>query len=73
MRMILGLALLYFVLKIIECLASYYMADTGHVMGAYIETDMRRDAYAHLQMLSDRYYNNTKVGQIMGRITNDFA
>ena len=32
---------------------------------------MRRDAYGHLQSLSDRYYNNTKVGQIMGRITND--
>lgn len=70
-RLILGLASLYFMLKVVECLASYYMADTGHVMGAYIETDMRRDAYAHLQMLSNRYYNNTKVGQIMGRITND--
>ena len=70
-RIILGLALLYFVLRIVDCLANYYMADMGHVMGAYIETDMRRDAYAHLQMLSDRYYNNTKVGQIMGRITND--
>lgn len=40
-------------------------------MGARIETDMRRDAYSHLQMLSNTYYNNTKVGQIMGRITND--
>ena len=40
-------------------------------MGTRIETDMRRDAYAHLQKLSDTYYNNTKVGQIMGRITND--
>lgn len=70
-RTILGLALLYFVLRAVDCLANYYMADMGHVMGAYIETDMRRDAYAHLQMLSNRYYNNTKVGQIMGRITND--
>lgn len=32
---------------------------------------MRRDAYAHLQQLSNTYFNNTKVGQIMGRITND--
>ena len=47
------------------------MAYTGHVMGTRIETDMRRDAYAHLQKLSNTYYNNTKVGQIMGRITND--
>ncbi len=70
-RMIIGLALVYFVLRIIDALANYYMADIGHVMGARIETDMRRDAYAHLQQLSNTYFNNTKVGQIMGRITND--
>ena len=40
-------------------------------MGARIETDMRRDAFDHLQKLSDSYFANTKVGQIMGRITND--
>ena len=38
------------------------MAYTGHVMGASIETDMRKDAFAHLQKLSDSYYSNTKVG-----------
>ena len=38
------------------------MAYTGHVMGVYIETDMRQDAFEHLQMLSDSYYSNTKVG-----------
>ncbi|MBQ4536454.1 MAG: ABC transporter ATP-binding protein [Lachnospiraceae bacterium] len=66
-----SLGLLYLVLRVIDCLAGYYMADMGHVMGAEIETDMRRDAYNHLQKLSNTYYNNTKVGQIMGRITND--
>lgn len=70
-RMVIGLALVYFVLRILDALANYYMADTGHVMGARIETDMRRAAYAHLQQLSNTYFNNTKVGQIMGRITND--
>ena len=65
------MALLYLVLRIVDCMANYYMADMGHVMGAKIETDMRRDAYKHLQLLSNTYYNNTKVGQIMGRITND--
>ncbi|MBO5293536.1 MAG: ABC transporter ATP-binding protein [Lachnospiraceae bacterium] len=65
------LGLLYLALRIVDCIAGYYMADMGHVMGARIETDMRRDAYAHLQKLSNTYYNNTKVGQIMGRITND--
>ena len=69
--LIVRLGMLYLILRVIECAAGYYMADMGHVMGACIETDMRRDAYNHLQKLSDTYYNNTKVGQIMGRITND--
>lgn len=68
---ILRLGLLYLCLRIVDSLANFYMAYTGHVMGTRIETDMRRDAYAHLQKLSNTYYNNTKVGQIMGRITND--
>ena len=68
---VLRVGLLYFVLRIIDSAAYYYMAYTGHVMGTKIETDMRRDAYAHLQELSNTYFNNTKVGQIMGRITND--
>lgn len=68
---ILRLGLLYLLLRIVDTMANFYMAYTGHVMGTKIETDMRRDAYAHLQKLSDTYYNNTKVGQIMGRITND--
>ena len=70
-KTILMLGALYLVLRIIDGIANYYMAYTGHVMGAKIETGMRKDAYAHLQKLSDTYYNNTKVGQIMGRITND--
>lgn len=70
-KMIAGLGMLYFVLRIIDSIANFYMADVGHVMGAKIETDMRRAAYAHLQQLSNTYFNNTKVGQIMGRITND--
>lgn len=70
-RMIAGLGFIYFALRIIDSIANFYMADVGHVMGAKIETDMRRAAYAHLQQLSNTYFNNTKVGQIMGRITND--
>lgn len=70
-QVVLRIGLLYLVLRIIDSAANYYRADMGHVMGAYMETDMRRDAYAHLQQLSDTYYSNTKVGQIMGRITND--
>lgn len=70
-RTIMILGFIYLALRVLDCIANYYMADMGHVMGAKIETDMRRDAYGHLQQLSNTYYNNTKVGQIMGRITND--
>ena len=68
---VLKLGVLYLGLRILDGAANFYMAGMGHVMGTYMETDMRRDAYAHLQKLSNTYYNNTKVGQIMGRITND--
>lgn len=68
---ILRVGLLYLILRIIDSAAYYYMAYIGHVMGTKIETDMRRDAYRHLHTLPDTYFNNTKVGQIMGRITND--
>ena len=70
-EMVLKLAVLYLVLRMIDAAANYYMANTGHVMGVYIETDMRRDAFEHLQRLGYTYYANNKVGQIMGRITND--
>ncbi len=70
-EMIVRIGLLYFALRIVDGLAAFYMAYTGHVMGARIETDMRQDAFEHLQKLSDSYFNNTKVGQIMSRITSD--
>ncbi|WP_124066005.1 ABC transporter ATP-binding protein [Clostridium sp. E02] len=70
-KTIVTIGMLYFGFRIIDGVASFYMAYTGHVMGAAIETDMREDAFAHLQKLSDNYFNNTKVGQIMSRITSD--
>ena len=68
---VLRMAALYFVLRVIDGAASYFMSGIGHIMGVHIETDMRRDAFDHLLRLDHTYYNNTKVGQIMGRITND--
>ena len=70
-RMIVSISAVYFILRVIDGIASFYMAYNGHLMGASIETDMREDAFAHLQKLSDNYFNNTKVGQIMSRITSD--
>lgn len=70
-KTIVTIGLMYFGLRIVDGLASFYMAYTGHIMGARIETDMRKDAFCHLQKLSDSFYSNTKVGQIMSRITSD--
>ncbi len=68
---VLTLGAAYLALRIIDALAYYYMANRGHVMGARIETDMRRDLFSHLQLLPYKYYDNTKVGTLMSRITND--
>ncbi|MBQ1877573.1 MAG: ABC transporter ATP-binding protein [Erysipelotrichaceae bacterium] len=70
-EIILKLAGLYVLLRLIDAVAYYYMSSRGHIMGVYIETDMRRDAFEHLEKLSDSYFANTKIGQIMGRISND--
>ncbi len=69
--LVLKLGAFYFILRIIDTAANYYMAYTGHVMGARIETDMRKDLFDHLQKLSFSYYDETKIGQIMARITSD--
>ena len=68
---VLRLAGIYAVLRAIDMAAYYFMASQGHIMGVYIETDMRTDAFEHLERLSDTFYANTKVGQLMGIITSD--
>lgn len=62
---------LYILLRIIDASANYFMQGTGHIMGARIETDMRRDLFTHLQRLSFSFFDTTKTGQIMARITSD--
>ena len=61
----------YMLLRVIDAAANYYMQSIGHIMGSQLETDMRHDIFHHLQELSFGYYSDTKVGQIMARITSD--
>ncbi|NLG25466.1 MAG: ABC transporter ATP-binding protein [Clostridiales bacterium] len=61
----------YALLRVIDTVANYYMSSVGHIMGSHIETDMRRDLFAHLHKLSSAYYDNAKIGQLMARITTD--
>jgi ATP-binding cassette subfamily B protein len=50
---------------------SFFVTYWGHTVGAYIEADMRRDLFAHLQKLPFSFYDNHRTGQIMSRVTND--
>ena len=70
-KTILTIGFSYLALRIIDALANYYMASIGHIMGTKMETNMRRDLFNHLQKLSYSYYDDTKVGTIMSRITSD--
>ena len=69
--LILKCAVLYIFLRIVDTAANYYMESVGHIMGTRMETDMRHDFFGHLQKLSFSYYDNTKIGTLMSRITSD--
>jgi ATP-binding cassette subfamily B protein len=61
------LALLTFLLAACQ----YCNMKWGHFLGVRMETDMRDQLFRHLQKLSFSYYDKTKTGNIMSRITND--
>lgn len=50
---------------------NYFMQYWGHVLGVYMQADMRNTVFAHLQKLPNRYFDNNKTGVIMSRIIND--
>ncbi|MFC1498854.1 ABC transporter ATP-binding protein [Verrucomicrobiota bacterium] len=60
-----------FVLASLRAFANYINIRWGHILGARIETDMRMDLFRHLQKLSFSYFDNTKTGHIVSRISND--
>ena len=70
-KLILQMALLYAALKGVDMIAGYYMIFVGHSMGVKIEKDMREDMFSHLLRVPLSYYDSTKVGQLMSRITTD--
>lgn len=57
--------------KIMEVSANYFMLTTGHVMGAKLEADMRKDLFDKLLVLDHSFYDNNKVGDLMSRVNND--
>ena len=62
---------LMFALVVLQALCNLYVDYQGHMMGAMMESDMRRELFAHYQKLSFSFYDEQKTGQLMSRITND--
>ena len=55
----------------VQALTTYFVDFQGHVMGARIEADVRRELFEHCQKLSFSFYDRQRVGQLMSRISND--
>lgn len=64
-----GIALLG--MYIIKYFSQYFITSWGHIMGASMERDMRRDLFSHLQRLSFSYYDKNKTGEMMSRLVAD--
>ena len=58
-------------LIVISAACNYFMGYYGHVLGAYIERNMRTDIFSHYMKLSFSFYDNQKVGNLLSRITSD--
>lgn len=66
-------AVLLFLLTALISGAEYVSLRWGHILGARMEADMRRDIFSHIQKLSFNYFDRTKTGHIMSRISNDLT
>lgn len=62
-----GLLIVYLLSTFLQYIVTYW----GHKLGVNIETDMRQHLFNHVQKQSFRFFDNTKTGHIMSRITND--
>jgi ATP-binding cassette, subfamily B, bacterial len=62
-----GLLVLYVSSTFLQFIVNYW----GHMLGINIETDMRQQLFQHVQRQSFRFFDNTKTGHIMSRVTND--
>ncbi|MGX9133979.1 ABC transporter ATP-binding protein [Rummeliibacillus sp. JY-2-4R] len=65
------ISILLFLVYLLSTVLNYIVNYLGHKLGIYIETDMRQELFNHMQKQSFRFFDNTKTGNIMSRITND--
>lgn len=60
-------------LTAIEFACNFFISYKGHLMGVYMEHDLREDLFSHYQKLSFSFYDNQKTGILMSRLTNDLS
>lgn len=58
-------------LFVVRMFGSYVVGYWGHIMGARIEVDMKRDLFTHMQKLHHKFFDKNRTGQIMNRFTGD--
>lgn len=63
--------LIVLILYVIRMLLQYFVQYYGHVIGVHMQSQMRKDLFAHLEKLPFRFYDNHETGRIMTRITSD--
>ena len=66
---ILAIALL--ALYLLRSVCRYYVSAQGHIMGANMEKDMRKDLFDQYQRLSFSYYDRHNTGVMMSRVVSD--
>jgi ATP-binding cassette, subfamily B, bacterial len=64
-----GTALL--AMYVIKYFSQYFIISWGHIMGARMETDMRKDLFNHFQRLSFSYYDKNNTGEMMSKLVVD--
>lgn len=69
LMLVIGGALILFV--IVRGPVEYYRQYFAQLITSKVLFDMRNKLYSHLQRLSLRYYQNTKVGEAISRFIND--
>ena len=70
-RMIVILGLTLLALYAAKMLLNYFIQYQGHMMGVYMQAQMRSDMFDHLEKLPYSFYDHHETGKIMSRMTND--
>lgn len=65
------LTVIMVILILLAGFSNFFITYYGHMMGAKMEFNMRKEIFSHYQKLSFSFYDNEKVGQLMSRITSD--